>query len=134
MENHKGIEEAFCTYLLHYPKKTRMIEIGIGKNPYIAKKLKEEGYEIRASDIKEDLPDYGILFQTDDIFEPDLEFYRDAGLIYSVRPGIEMIPFLIAVAKKTGAELIVYHLGNEIYERGGEIIECGVILRRYYKP
>ncbi|MBN2734829.1 MAG: hypothetical protein JXQ82_08250 [Methanomicrobiaceae archaeon] len=133
MKNHKSIEEAFYGYLKSYSKKTRIIEAGIGKNPHIAQKLKDEGYDIRACDIKENLPDCGILIKTDDIFEPDLNFYKGADLIYSVRPGIEMIPPLIAIAKNVKAELIVYHLGNEIYENGGEIINCGVILHRYYK-
>jgi hypothetical protein len=28
----------------------------------------------------------------------------------------------------------VYHLGNEIYGTGGELVDCGVILHRYYSP
>ena len=134
MENHKGIEEAIYRHLTRYPKNKRIIEVGIGKNPYIAQKLRAEGYCIKASDIKISLQDCGFQFQSDDIFEPDLDFYKDADLIYSIRPGIEMMPALIDLAKKTGCELIVYHLGNEIYQNGGEIIDCGVILHRYFKP
>lgn len=41
-----------------------------------------------------------------------------------------MIPPLIALAEKTGCDLLVYHLGFEIYGAGGERIDCGVTLHR----
>jgi len=67
------------------------------------------------------------------VFSPDEELYRRADLIYAIRPGVEMVPALIALASRTGADLLVYHLGNEIYGDGGEIIDCGVILHRYHR-
>lgn len=133
MKNHKGIEECIYRHLKKYPLNIKIIEIGIGKNWYIAEKIKFDGFDIKASDIKDALPDNDIPFITDDIFEPQLDFYNDADLIYSIRPGIEMLPALISLAEKTGAELLVYHLGYEIYKNGGEIIDCGVILHRYCK-
>lgn len=133
MKNHKGIEECVYRHLKKYPLNTKIIEIGIGKNWYIAEKIKFDGFDIKASDIKDALPDNDIPFITDDIFEPQLDFYNDADLFYSIRPGIEMLPALISLAEKTGAELLVYHLGYEIYKNGGEIIDCGVILHRYCK-
>jgi hypothetical protein len=45
-----------------------------------------------------------------------------------------MVPSLIDLARAIGCDLIVYHLGNEIYEDGGEIIDCGPVLHRYYRP
>jgi hypothetical protein len=43
-----------------------------------------------------------------------------------------MVPPLITLAERTGTDLLVYHLGNEVYGTGGELIECGVILHRYH--
>jgi len=68
----------------------------------------------------------------DDVFSPDTGLYQGADLIYAIRPGVEMVPALIALAERTGADLLVYHLGNEVYGTGGEIVDCGVILRRYH--
>ncbi|WFN37292.1 hypothetical protein L1994_02580 [Methanomicrobium antiquum] len=134
MENHKGIEEKIFSHLKKYPKTTKIIEIGIGKNFYVAEKLHHEGYLIKASDIKKNPDLTSISYRTDDIFSPDISLYTDADLIYSIRPGVEMMPALIEIAKKAECELLVYHLGNEIYKDGGELIDCGVILHRYYKP
>ncbi len=137
MNCHKGIEESIYTYLKNYPKSTKFVEIGIGNNTLCAEKLSREGFFVKAADIKSDLSinnTSGVIFKSDDIFEPDLNFYRDADLIYSIRPGIEMMPSLISIAKKVNCELIVYHLGCEIYMSGGEIIDTGsVILHRYNK-
>jgi hypothetical protein len=43
-----------------------------------------------------------------------------------------MIPPLIELARRINADLIVYHLGFESYENGGEIIDCGVLLHQYH--
>ena len=137
MNCHKGIEESIYTYLKDYPRKTKFVEIGIGNNTLCAEKLAADGFSVRASDIRSGLPideSSGIVFRSDDIFEPDLDFYRGADLIYSIRPGIEMVPSMISIAKAVDCDLIVYHLGCEIYGSGGEIIDIGdVILHRYNK-
>ena len=137
MNCHKGIEESIYTYLKDYPRNTKFVEIGIGNNTLCAEKLAAGGFSVRAADIKANLPideSSGIIFRSDDIFEPDLDFYRGADLIYSIRPGIEMVPSLISIAKAVNCDLIVYHLGCEIYRSGGEIIDIGdVILHRYNK-
>lgn len=70
-------------------------------------------------------------FFVDDIFCPTESLYYGADLIYSIRPGVEMIHPMVELAQRVDADLIVYHLGNELYARGGEIIECGVPLHRY---
>ena len=45
-----------------------------------------------------------------------------------------MIPPMIALAEQIGAELIVYHLGFELYENGGEVLDLGdILLHRYVK-
>ena len=137
MNCHKGIEESIYTHLKDYPRNTKFVEIGIGSNTLCAEKLAADGFSVRAADIRSGLPidgSSGIIFRSDDIFEPDLEFYRGADLIYSIRPGIEMVPSLISIAKAVNCDLIVYHLGCEIYGSGGEIIDIGdVILHRYNK-
>jgi hypothetical protein len=44
-----------------------------------------------------------------------------------------MMPALIGIARAAGCDLIVYHLGFEVYEKGGERIDCGVVLHRYHR-
>jgi uncharacterized UPF0146 family protein len=74
-----------------------------------------------------------IPFFIDDIFSPDTSLYKDIEVLYSVRPGEEMMPALVRLARDLDVDLLVYHLGFEGYGRGGEIIDCRVTLHRYHK-
>ena len=130
MVDYKSIEERIAEYIATRYK--TVVEVGIGRNCETSGILAKRGVRVTATDIKE-CPGAAVEFRRDDISSPDLTIYKGADLIYSIRPGIEMIPDLIRTARAAGADLIVYHLGNEIYERGGELIDCGVILHRYYK-
>jgi uncharacterized UPF0146 family protein len=130
MGDYKHIETCAGNYIAsHY---TRAIEIGIGRNTIAAEIVSSRGALIRCTDVKVfELP-AGLPFSQDDIFSPDISLYTDAEVIYAIRPAPEMIPPLIELAKRINADLIVYHLGFESYENGGEIIDCGVLLHRYH--
>lgn len=129
MGTYKDIEEKFASFIRG--RYHRPVEVGIGRNPHVAIRLAEAGLPVIATDIAErDVPD-AVRFVVDDICAPDLTLYREADLIYAVRPGVEMIPCLMETARAVGADCIVYHLGNEVYLDGGEVIDAGVILHRY---
>jgi uncharacterized UPF0146 family protein len=109
------------------------VEVGIGRNTTAAETIAAMGARVRAVDIRP-FETGGIPFAVDDIFSPDLSLYRGADLIYAVRPGIEMVPPLIALARLFGSDLLVYHLGDERYLDGGERIPCGeIVLHRYHR-
>ena len=131
MGSYKHIEHCIGDYIAgHY---RRPVEVGVGRNPDAAVILRDAGLPIRCTDVKTlNLPE-GITFCIDDVFEPDLPFYAGSDVIYAIRPAIEMMPALIALAKKTDCDLLVYHLGFEIYGEGGERIDCGVTLHRYVR-
>lgn len=130
MGNYKHIEERFSRFITeHYCSAT---EVGVGRNFTVAESLAKAGVAVRTADIFPQEPPEGIPFLRDDVCEPEIDWYRGSELIYAVRPGIEMMPCIIALAREVNADCIVYHLGNEIYERGGRIIDCGVVLRQYY--
>ena len=129
MGNYKHIETCVGTYVAtHY---SRAIEVGIGRNDEAARIARNAGVLVLCTDVKPlditDLP-----FSEDDVFSPDISLYRGAEVIYAIRPAIEMIPPLMDLARRINADLIVYHLGFESYENGGEIIDCGVLLHRYH--
>ncbi|HNX16892.1 MAG TPA: UPF0146 family protein [Methanoregula sp.] len=131
MDGYKHIEHCVGEYIAaHY---RNPVEIGIGKNPSAAQCIHEAGIRVRATDIHPvQLPDW-LSFTRDDIFSPDISSYEGADVLYAVRPAEEMIPPMIALAKKLDCDLVVYHLGFESYGNGGKIIDCGVPLHCYYR-
>ncbi|MDD1661742.1 MAG: hypothetical protein LUO97_05180 [Methanomicrobiales archaeon] len=130
MGPYKRIERLIGDYIKE--KYRHAVEIGVGENLVAARILRDAGVSIRCTDIRPLPPEPGIPIEPDDIFSPGDGLYAGADLLYAIRPGVEMVPALIALAQRTGADLLVYHLGNEVYGNGGEIIDCGVILHRYY--
>lgn len=107
------------------------IEVGVGVNTACARILRDAGIEIRCTDVRPVVAAPGIPLRIDDVFEPDLPFYQGVDVIYAIRPGVEMVPPLVRLASSIGADLLLYHLGFEMYRDGGEIVDCGVILHRY---
>ncbi|NWF51646.1 MAG: hypothetical protein HXY47_01015 [Nitrospirae bacterium] len=91
------------------------VEIGIGSFPDVAFALQKRGVQVFATDI---LPFYykGLKIIKDDIMEPDLSTYSSIELIYSLRPPFELIPFMLRLAKKIKADLIVKPLHSEYPE------------------
>ncbi len=49
----------------------------------------------------------------DDIRQPDLKIYKDAGLIYSIRPPEELHPYLEKLSGNVGADLIIKPLSTD---------------------
>jgi len=131
MGDYKHIEKCVGNYIAsHY---TRAIEVGIGRNDVAAKIVSSTGALMRCTDVKAPGISGGLPFFLDDIFSPDDSLYTGAEVIYAIRPAPEMIPPLIRLAERINADLIVYHLGFESYDNGGEIIDCGVLLHRYHR-
>jgi uncharacterized protein len=131
MGSYKHIETCVGTYIAgHYAS---AVEVGVGNNPGAAGIIHDAGVPVRCTDIRDFPVPAGVPFTVDDIFEPDPAIYAGTGVIYAIRPGVEMVPSLIALARQVGCDLLVYHLGFESYGDGGERIDCGVILHRYHR-
>jgi uncharacterized protein len=131
MDSYKHIENSIGRYIAgHY---SRAVEIGIGRNTHAAEILKRAGVLLRSTDVKSLGLPLDLNFVQDDVFEPDLSLYGEADVIYSVRPAIEMVPPMIDIARAINCDLIICHLGFEVYGSGGETIDCGVVLHRYYR-
>ncbi len=131
MAGYKHIERSVGTYIAgHY---RHPVEIGIGNNTEAAVVIHAAGIPVTCTDIKTVAPPAGVTFVRDDIFSPDIAIYSGADVLYSIRPAGEMIPPMIDLARALCCDLIVYHLGFESFGDGGEIIDCGIVLHRYYK-
>jgi uncharacterized UPF0146 family protein len=111
-----------------------VVEIGVGNNFEAARVIHDAGVQILCVDIKGREPPGGIRFARDDAARPELHLYRGADCIFAIRPGEELMRPLIDLASGVGADLLVYHLGFEMYGDGGEIIRAGsVVLHRYVR-
>lgn len=101
---------------------TGVAEIGIGHAPEVAVKLLEKGVSIFATDTR---PFYyeQLKVIVDDITDPDLSFYRNIDLIYSIKPPPELVPYMKKTAKSISADLIVKPLASEYLD--GQLIRWG---------
>ena len=122
------IERCVGTYIKeHYHS---AVEIGFGGKTAAAEILQNAGIPVICTDVHA----YSTCVPSvvDDCVEPDVSIYEGAEVIYAIRPGVEIVAAMIALAKRCGADLIVYHLGFELYQGGGERIDLGTcILHRY---
>ncbi len=123
-----SIEKAVGSYIAG--KYHSAVEVGFGGKTTAAKIVLDAGIPILCTDVHA-YPDGPVPSVIDDCVEPTLSLYK-VEVIYAIRPGTEIVPTLIDLAKSVGADLIVYHLGFELYENGGERIDVeGVMLHRY---
>jgi len=96
----------------------KVVEVGIGHYHCVAKNLIKKGLKVVATDFREvEVPD-GVKFFVDDIMNPDLRIYKGASLIYSLRPPLELYPFIVSVAKAVNADCLIRPFGNEFAPDG----------------
>ncbi|HTX61475.1 MAG TPA: UPF0146 family protein [Methanobacterium sp.] len=106
---------SFSEYIQrNYGQASKIVEVGVGAFPDVALNLKEHlKLNIVATDIKP-----STLITKDDICHPDLKIYKDAELIYSIRPPEELHPCLVNVAQKIGTDLIIKPLSTDTINSG----------------
>lgn len=94
---------------------TKIVEIGVGKFDGVYQYLKRnENIHIIKTDI---LPNDNEVI-VDDVTNPNMELYKDADIIYSIRPPSELQPHIIKLSQKVNAHLIIKPLFNEDLNTG----------------
>ena len=102
--------EDIAEYIIdHY--KNKVVEVGVGGLPHVALLLKDK-LDVLVTDVYEQKY-AGVRFCIDDIFNPDMGIYRNASLIYSIRPPIDIQDAIAKTAKEVGSDLIIRPFGNE---------------------
>ncbi len=104
----------FAQYIIdNYANSNKIVEVGIGKFQEVASILKENlNMDIVMTDIK---PSHKGIIQ-DDITDPDLKIYKGSTLIYSIRPQPELQPYILKVAEKVGADIIIKPFSTEFVD------------------
>jgi uncharacterized UPF0146 family protein len=131
MSGYKHIETAIAKYIAG--KYRSVIEVGVGRNFHAASLLFRSGILICCTDIIDPPSFFFIPYEKDDISCPHLSLYEDCDCIYAIRPIEEMLPPLIDLAQKVGADLLIYHLGFEGTNRPAPLPGCTVPLHLYVK-
>ena len=99
----------------------KVVEVGIGHNHCVAELLVGKGFKVVATDLRQiDVPD-GVEFFIDDVTNPNLRIYEGASLIYSLRPPLELYPYIVSIAKAVNADCLIRPFGNE-FAIDGELI------------
>ena len=110
----------------NYPSAKKIVEVGVGKVPDVAIEVQRllPKCGVIVTDVAEQTELLvRVKFVHDDITEPNLNIYEGAALIYSVRPPPELQPYLLQVAQKAGADLLIKPLASEsMYLKGGNLI------------
>lgn len=104
--------------LAKLPEGARVVEVGLGGRWTTMEALAEArpDLELVATDVHEERlaePPHGVETVLDDAFEPDVELYEGARLIYAVRVPAELQPPLARLAKQVGANLALLALKDE---------------------
>jgi uncharacterized protein len=106
-----GYEDIAGFIRLSYPGGARLVEVGVGGHPEVARLLQSD-FEVICTDVTETGPE-GVRYVKDNIFKPDIALYQGASLIYSIRPPIDMQDCLAIVAKRVGADLLIRPFSSE---------------------
>ena len=102
--------------LAHYISQNyagKVVEVGIGNFWSVASYLANSGFEVIATDVKQLSPPEDVKFYIDDITRPRLEIYRNATLIYSIRPPPELFKHIVDVSASIGSDCIIKPIHNE---------------------
>ena len=102
----------FAKFILTQSTKnpTKIVEIAVGKFDGVYQYLKKnENIEIIKTDI---LPNDDEVIK-DDITNPNLELYKNADIIYSIRPPSELQPHIEKLSQKVNGTFIIKPLCNE---------------------
>ena len=102
----------------------KVIELGIGFSPQVAIRLSQLIPEAeiivvdKNAEALKGLDRFGLKAVQDDIFNPKLEIYRSADLLYSIHPPLELIEPMKKLAEKVKAPLLIKPLSEDAYLYG----------------
>lgn len=114
--------EDVVSFIIHnYSGASKIVEVGVGAFPFIASSVKKllPNVKVIVTDVNYDrLMDVGRRYPWlnvayDDVFNPRLEIYEGASLIYSIRPPPEMVPAMVKIALIVKSDLLIRPLTGE---------------------
>ena len=104
-----------------YPNATKIVEVGVGRTPFTAYLLKRLIKNLRMIVIDKDpriineIMSSEVEALVDDVLSPTIEIYRDADLIYSIRPPFELFSAIVRIGELVGSDVIIIPLAEDAY-------------------
>lgn len=105
----------------NYHDARKIVEIGVGHFPLVAAYIKRElpHVDVIVTDVdREKLRKVRsshprLHAELDDILAPKLGIYRGSSLLYSLRPPPELVPYIVDVARRVAADVLIRPLSGE---------------------
>ncbi|GAB6136389.1 UPF0146 family protein [Thermococcus prieurii] len=130
--------ETLADFIAQNFPRGKAVELGIGFQTKVALRLTELGYDVLAIDWNEKAVENarkaGIKAVRDDLFRPRLELYKDAVVLYSVRPTPEIMKPILELSKKTGVPLVVLPLSGDSVPKQMRLVNYKGLAIYVYKP
>ena len=121
----------FTEYIIeHYSQSSGIAEVAVGHFLQVGCDLKKH---LEVDIIMTDIKPYHDWIILDDIRQPDLKIYKDAGLIYSIRPPEELHPYLEKLSENIGADLIIKPLSSDFINTKEEMTLINFKKAIFYK-
>ncbi|MCD6372417.1 MAG: hypothetical protein J7L37_02540 [Thermococcus sp.] len=118
--------EDFAYFIAENSPGKRAIEIGVGFQLSVALKLRELGYDVTVIDWNEKAVENakkaGLKAVRDNVFNPRLEIYRDADVIYSVRPTPEIVRPILKLGRITKNPVYILPLSGDPIPPGTRLV------------
>lgn len=104
-----------------YQGSEKIIEVGVGSQPWIAKRIKDRLSETRVivTDINRSNLEYirrlisDVEIIQDNIFSPRIRIYEGARLVYSIRPPTEIVLELLKLSSILGFDVLIRPYSDE---------------------
>ncbi|MFC6721473.1 UPF0146 family protein [Halobacteriaceae archaeon SHR40] len=91
----------------------RVVEIGVGHRPVVARELAARGIDVTATDIHDRQPPDGVRFVRDDVTDPTLSVYTEADALYALNLPPELHGAVSRLADQIGCAFLFTTLGGD---------------------
>ena len=91
----------------------RVVVIGIGRQPAVARALTAADLDVTATDLRERPVPAGVTFVVDDVTDPDRSVYAGADALYARNLPPELQRPALSLARGIGASLLFTTLGGD---------------------
>lgn len=130
--------EEFAHFIAEKSGGKRAIEIGVGFQLSVALRLRELGYDVTVVDWNEDALENarkaGLKAVRDDVFNPRIEVYRGADVVYSVRPTPEIVGPILNIGRLLKKPVYILPFTGDPVPAGTRLVNYRGLAIYVYNP